>query len=505
MERKEPAYFCYFQEGRLLPNSKGGGDSRSMETEPTGVPELDFITGGLPPNGLTIVIGAPGTGKTVMALQMAMHHARQEKDVILFSAFSEPHEKLVSHLSSLSFFDRELVGKRITMLSLKTALSESVEKTLDIILQAARGKREPLIVIDGYRGMYQRMGATAAQDLLSGLSGRMPYLQARAIVTSESLPEQDEAFFELSSADALIGLHNPRGAAQPLRLLEVYKIRGHAYREGLHGLAISADGVVIYPRLAAFLPDSTPASTEYRHQFNLADFDLMLDGGLPELSTTFLVGDVGTGRTTFSLHYLLAGAQAGEPGLMVTIGDTMPDLLKKSDDLGLGLRSFVAEGRIHILEVPAVEINPYRLAWQLRTIVEERAIKRFVIDSISALEAAPSVQSSQHDYLAALTLFLRRSGVTTLMTQDAPQADVGDLGLHAVRMPTANNRVLLRRVAYQGRFYRVCSVVNMQRSDHDTRIHQFVIAHGGVRILGPDETQSGILAGIERELPVELP
>lgn len=480
-----------------------GRDIESMGTEPTGLPELDFITGGLPLNGLTIVIGAPGTGKTVMALQMAMHHAGQGKDVILFSAFSEPHEKLMSHLSSFSFFDRELVGQRITMLSLKSTLAESAEKTLDIILQAVRGKREPLIVIDGYRGMYQRMGSTAAQDLLSGLSGRMPYFNARCIVTSESLPEEEEAFFELSSADALIGLHNPRGAAQPLRRLEIYKIRGHAYREGLHGIAISANGLVIYPRLAACLPDSTPSPTDYRQRFDLPDFDLMLGGGLPELSTTVLIGDVGTGRTTFSLHYLLAGAQADETGLMVTIGDTIPDLLKKSDDLGMGIRALVENGRIHILEVSGIEINPYQLAWQIRTMVEEHNIKRLVIDNINGLEAAPSVQASQSDYLTALTVFLRRSGVTTVMSQDAPQVNVGDLGLHAVRMPTANNRILLRRVAYQGRFYRVCSVVNMQRSGHDTALHQFVIGEGGIHILGDSETTSGVLEGIEREYPVE--
>jgi circadian clock protein KaiC len=359
-------------------------------------------------------------------------------------------------------------------------------------------------LIDGYRGMYQRMGATAAQDLLSGLSGRMPYVGARCIVNTESLPEENDVFFELSSADALIGLHNPRGAAQPIRLLEVYKIRGHAYREGLHGFSIDPDGVTIYPRLAASLPEATPPPTGRRHRFDLPDFDVMLGGGIPELSTTVIVGDVGTGRTTLCMNYLLAGASAGESGLIVTVGDTIPDLLDKADELGLELRSRVEEGRICMIEVPAVEINPYQLAWQIRTAVEQHAIKRLVIDNISALEAAPSIQSSQNDYLAALTVFFRRSGVTTVMTQDAPQLDVGDLGMHAVRMPTANNRILLRRVAYKGQYYRVCSVVNMQRSAHDTRIHQFVIAEGGLRILSSDETQPGVLAGIEREQPVGI-
>lgn len=473
----------------------------SVESELTGIAGLDRVTGGLPPNGLTILIGAPGTGKTVVALQIAMNHAQQGKDVIFFSAFSESPEKVLSHLHSFSFFKAELVGERVTLLSLKAALLESVDETLDAVLHAARGKNEPLIIIDGFRGLYGRIGPIASQDLLAGLSSRMPYYHGRAVITSEVLPSEHNQFFELSSADALISLAQSHESSKPRRTLEIYKVRGHAYLEGTHGLEINADGVVIYPRLATCLPEETPAPTARRLQFGLPEFDNMLGGGLPKFSTTAIIGDLGTGRTTYSLHFLLAGAQAGERGILVALGDTKPDILEKADELQLPLREAIDSGHIQIFEVPLVELDPYRFAWRLAEMVNGDHIQRVVLDSATNLESVPGIRSAAEDYLTAISLYLRRKGITTVLTADASRYGNASAAWDAVHLPAANNRVLLRRVAFEGRFYRVCSVLNMQRSDHDTRIREFVISSRGIRMLPDSESQPRVLRGIEREHP----
>lgn len=473
-----------------------------MVTEMTGIAELDYVTGGLPPFGLTLLIGPPGTGKTVMALQIAMNHARQGNDAIFFSAFSEPHEKLLNHLSSFTFFDPQRVGDQITMLSLKSTMDGTAQGTLEVILQAARGKKNPLIIVDGFRGLYQRLGGMAAQDLLSGLSSQMPYLHGRCLVTSETLPTEANMFFELSPADVLITLSATREGAQPVRSLEVIKVRGHAHREGLHGLNIDSNGVQVYPRLAASMPPETPPPPLHRQQFDLPGFDAMLGGGLPECSTTVFIGDVGTGRTTFSLHYLLAGARRGEHGLLVSLADAAVDLQQKARELGLHLDEALEAGLIQIIESPAVELDPYRLAWNIHEVVTKGNIKRLVIDSVTGLEGAPGVQQSQRDYLAAIALYLRRQGVTTVMTQDFSPRGMASLLAGGVRMPPAHNRVSLARVSHRGRTYRMCSVLNMQRSAHDTSIHEFVIEYGGIRILEAAETDQDILSSVERELSV---
>src|SRR5690348_12068215 len=86
----------------------------------TGVPHLDQVLGGgVPRGGLVLIMGVPGSGKTTIASQIAFAAARAGKKVLLLTAISEPTNKLLAHLASFTFFDRELVGGPIQVLSLQ--------------------------------------------------------------------------------------------------------------------------------------------------------------------------------------------------------------------------------------------------------------------------------------------------------------------------------------------------------------------------------------------------
>ena len=53
-------------------------EESSLEIVETGIPYLDDILGGgLPRGAIVMVVGAPGTGKTTLAQQMAFHAASQ--------------------------------------------------------------------------------------------------------------------------------------------------------------------------------------------------------------------------------------------------------------------------------------------------------------------------------------------------------------------------------------------------------------------------------------------
>ena len=59
-----------------------------------------------------------------------------------------------------------------------------------------------------------------------------------------------------------------------------------------------------------------PAST------GVAGLDEILNGGLPRDDFNLVQGVSGTGKTTLALQFLLAGAEAGEVGLYVTLSQT---------------------------------------------------------------------------------------------------------------------------------------------------------------------------------------
>ena len=70
----------------------------------SGNQRLDRVLGGgLPGNGISIIMGLPGTGKTIIAQQYTFHNARPDRPAVYFSTLSEPLEKIVRFSQSLEF------------------------------------------------------------------------------------------------------------------------------------------------------------------------------------------------------------------------------------------------------------------------------------------------------------------------------------------------------------------------------------------------------------------
>lgn len=476
------------------------GEVHRMDGDLTGIAGLDYVTEGLPRHGVTMLVGRPGTGKTVMALQIASHAMAEGRDVVFFSIYSEPHEKMIEHMLGFSFFDASVIGTRFELLSLRSLAQPSGDETLAGVLRTIRGKNRPLIIIDGYRGFLQVVSSSSGQALLAGISSQMPYHKASCIIASEAEPADADQYAELAPADAIIFLGNTTMGTEAVRTLQVLKMRGHDYRGGVHSMHITPDGIQIFPRTAAWEMPEESVSLSNRKRFDLPKFDEMLGGGLPGISTTVFYGDPGTGKTTFGLNYLLAGVAAEEPGLLVTFREPLAGLYQKASELGLDLAGAVKTGSVLVRRIAPVGLDPDEVAWTMREIIERHKVQRVVIDGMIELERAVRVRGSANDYLAALTEYLWRAGVTPMLLQDGGIISPMDFAAGSPStFPLAQNRVLLRRVEYEAHLYRICTVLSMQASKHDSSIREFKIGQGRITILDPARTKPGVLAGIVRE------
>ena len=93
----------------------------SLELLSTGDANLDAILGGgVPVRSVTIVAGHPGSGKTLLTLQLLFHLARQGRKCLFVTTLSEPAMKLVRYLQTFPFFDERMLDRTVTFVDLSS-------------------------------------------------------------------------------------------------------------------------------------------------------------------------------------------------------------------------------------------------------------------------------------------------------------------------------------------------------------------------------------------------
>src|SRR6185295_2683067 len=123
---------------------------------PTGIQGFDEITGGgLPCGRTTLVMGGPGCGKTVFALQALVNGARRKKEASIFVAFEESAGQIIANAATFGWDLPALSKKKLFFLDAR--LSPEVVKAgeFDLIgmLAVLKAKAEEMranrIVFDG--------------------------------------------------------------------------------------------------------------------------------------------------------------------------------------------------------------------------------------------------------------------------------------------------------------------------------------------------------------------
>src|SRR5215472_18669792 len=113
----------------------------------SGERHLDAVLGGgIPANALNMIIGLPGSGKTILAEQFMFHNATPQRPGVYLSTVSEPLDKILRYGQKLDFFDAEMIGASVFFSDLGEALNDGGLDEVLTQVQAQITERRPGVI-----------------------------------------------------------------------------------------------------------------------------------------------------------------------------------------------------------------------------------------------------------------------------------------------------------------------------------------------------------------------
>jgi circadian clock protein KaiC len=460
----------------------GAGERPVLQRLTTGNAELDTILGGgFPANSLNILLGEPGSGKTILAERLMFANAEDgQRPILFFATLSEPADKVVRYLQQFSFYDEAMLGEAIVYSSIGPELAaHGVAALVPLLKEAITTQRPKIIVIDSFKAIHDlSTSVVEMRRMLYEAAGLLTAYETTAFLVGEYSADQISAYPEFAVADSMVELARNKLGTRDERYLRVLKLRGSSYQEGLHGFRITNHGLEVFPRLVT--PEAPPAydALKERVPTGIAGLDRLVDGGLYRGRSTFVLGPTGSGKTTMALQFIMEGVGRGEPGMVVSFEENPTQLDDQLRSLGVDPGAARAQG-LHVLYVSPVELQIDSIVTTLYRTVRIAGIRRLVVDAVGDLLLTTGDSQRLHNYIYALAQHLAVEGVTSMFTYETIGRDL----FTDTRMSALADNIVLLNIEMDGRrAARSLRVVKARGIAHDLHAHEVKITANGVEV-----------------------
>jgi circadian clock protein KaiC len=462
---------------------------------PSGIEGFDeILAGGLPRNCFYLVQGDPGAGKTTLAMQFLLEGVRRGESVF-YITLSETKRELFkvarSHgwsLEGIPLLELSAIEKRLRP-EAQTTVFHTSEMELDQIsrlVQSEIAKVQPVRVVFDSLSEFRLLAETALRYRRQLLALKQEFARFESTVLllddrmeNGALPADPHVLSVTHGVIEMQQFSPDYGMSR--RRLRVLKLRGVKFREGFHDYTIVTGGLRIFPRLIASGHDITfrrePVSS------GIKELDDLLGGGLDRGTTTLIMGEAGTGKSTLAIHYVARLAQQGEHTMVFTFDETKEVMIRRAELLGLGLEKHIKTGLINLQQVNPAELSPGEFAVRIRQGVQA-GCKLVVIDSLNGYLNAMPGEKYLNNQLHELLSYLNGQGVLTILIL----AQHGFMG--AAQAPVdlsylSDTVVNLRFFETTGEVRQAISVLKKRSGPHEKYIREFRLDQGnGIRI-GP--------------------
>lgn len=211
----------------------------------------------------------------------------------------------------------------------------------------------------------------------------------------------------------------------------------------------------------------------------ITGFDKMANGGFEAQSINLVVGGSGSGKSIFSLQFLIEGIKRGDTGMYVTFEEKKEEVYINMKKLGWDLAKYEKSGKFIFLEYSPEKVKMMldEGGGEIESLVLRHKIKRLVIDSITSFSLLFEDSFSKRQ--ANLNLFdiIDKWECTTLLTvqHDPEKGKGGDLPSIEFEADSIINLYFIKVKEKRQRFI---EILKMRGTNHSKETYSFEIKKG---------------------------
>ncbi|CAH2928172.1 MAG: Circadian clock protein KaiC [uncultured Paraburkholderia sp.] len=449
----------------------------------------DVLGGGFTPHHMYLVEGAPGTGKTTLALQFLLKGIEEGEAGRLYITLSETRSELISVADShgwdlsqfhiLELLSDEGLDPQFEQSVLHPAEVELGETVRNVIRQVDEIK-PARIVLDSLSEL-RLLSQNALRYRRQILALKRYFATRECTVLLLDDNTSDPSDIQLHSiAHGVITLDNlVHDYGGNRRRVRIAKMRSIKFREGYHDFSLDTGGIKVYPRLVA---------AEHHAEFGTAlmstgtpGLDVLLGGGLIPGTNALIVGPSGVGKTTTVVSCLIAALQRGERCVYYVFDETLVTLIARCATVGMNLQPYVDNGLLTLRQIDPAEISPGEFASDVRVSVEQRGVRYVAIDSLNAyLQAMPGERYlllQMHELLG----YLNQQGIITMLVL-GQHGIIGEVQSDIDISYLSDVVILFRYFEHHGEVLTALTAVKSRASAHERSIRQFRLTETGVEV-----------------------
>jgi circadian clock protein KaiC len=469
---------------------------------PTGISGLDEITqGGLPRGRSTLVCGAAGCGKTLLAMEFAVRGITEFGEPSVFMAFEETEEDLAKNVGSLGFNIQDLIRrKKLALDYVHIEPSEIVDAgeydldglfvRLNTAIDSVGARR---VVLDTVESLFG--GLTNEGILRAELRRLLRWLKLKGVTTVITGEQGENSLtrhgLEEYVSDCVIFLDHRVSNQIATRRLRVVKYRGSEHGTNEYPMLIDVGGMTVLPISSLGL--SYPVSKE-RVSTGIERLDVMLGGsGYYRGSSILISGTAGTGKTSMAVAFADSVCRAGKKCMYFSFEESPDQIVRNMQSIGFDLARWAKKG---LLQFHSFRPTLYGLEMHLAKIhklVGDFAPEGVIMDPVTNLTTVGETAETKA-MLTRVIDYLKNQGITTIFTSltgSEGMQEQTEVGISSIM----DTWLLVRMQETSGERNRVLYVLKSRGMAHSNQLREVVISGKGIRLsdvyLGPGAVLTG--------------